>query len=641
MLSLENISVNAGTKELLRQANFKIEAGERYGLIGVNGAGKSTLLRVVMGQHPKESGSISMRKGSRIGFLSQDFLELNINRTVYQLAEEAFAEVLQLQAKMDKLTEEVMAMTDYETDVYFDALEEMGNLQHRLDVLDASKKEARIEQMLLGLGFKRTDFQRPLEEFSGGWRMRVLLAKLLLEEPDLLLLDEPTNHLDIDSIEWLENYIQTYPGAVMIVSHDQFFLDRMVTGIAEIRGKKITAFPGTFTEFQEWIEEQREMQQTRFEAQQREIAHQQRFIERFKAKANFASRAQSRVKMLEKIERIEAPEEDEATISFRFPEPPRAGQVILEIEKLRKTYPHPKGTVEVFTSEQTLQLERGSKVALVGPNGAGKSTLARIAIGTEPFDGKLIGGHNVITAHFAQHLADELNPKMTLLEEMESNARTTEARQMIRGVLGCFLFRGDDVFKRIGVLSGGERSRLALAKILLSPVNFLILDEPTNHLDIPSKTMLAEALKLYKGTLLVISHDRHFIQQFATTVWRAEGGRVIVYEGGFDYYDWKRKQLAAEEEQAQKTAQKNAPAAKAAPKDPVAEEKQRAQQQKKKASELEKRMADLDKEVKEMERRMQEPEFFLLDDAPQITRRYNEAKAQLEKVEAEWLEASQ
>lgn len=640
MLSLENITVNAGTKELLNKANFKVEAGERYGLIGVNGAGKSTLLRVIMGQHPKESGSISLRKGARIGFLSQDFLELNINRTVYQLAEEAFAEVLTLQAKLEKITNDIMAMTDYESEVYYDALEEMGNLQHRLDVLDASKKEARIEQMLLGLGFKRTDFHRPLEEFSGGWRMRVLLAKLLLEEPDLLLLDEPTNHLDIDSIEWLENYIQRYPGAVIIVSHDQFFLDRMVTGIAEIRGRKITAFPGSYTEFQEWVEEQREMLQTRFEAQQREIAHQQKFIERFKAKANFASRAQSRVKMLEKIERVEAPEEDLPTISLRFPAPPRAGQVILEVDNLRKTYPHPKGQVNVFTSGQLLQIERGQKVALVGPNGAGKSTLARIAIGTEPFDGKRTGGHNVITAHFAQHLADELNPKMTLLEEMESAAKTSEARQMIRGILGCFLFKGDDVFKRIGVLSGGERSRLALAKILLSPVNFLILDEPTNHLDIPSKNMLAEALKLFQGTLLVISHDRRFIQQFATVVWRAEGGRVIVYEGGFDYYDWKRKQQAAEEEELQKTQAKQA-ASKPVVKDPATEEKQKQQVNKKKVAELEKRMQDLEAEIKDLERRMQEPEFFLLDDAGQLTRKYNETRKQLETVETEWLEAGQ
>jgi ATP-binding cassette, subfamily F, member 3 len=549
MLSLANITFFIGNRCLFSNLNFQANKGDRIGLIGPNGAGKTTLLRLIAGVHQPEEGSVSLQSGASVGYLEQEVLETNMDKTVLGMALLAFEETNRIEVRLDAIFSELETTTDYESDAYLNLLDEMQRLQDRYHVLEGDRKEAKASTVLEGLGFTTEQLHQPISRFSGGWRMRVLLGKLLLEHPDVLLLDEPTNHLDIDSIEWLEEYLKSYDGAVVLVSHDRFFLDRMVNQIADLRSRKIYLYPGNYARFVEMKAEQMELQQKTFDSQQKQIADTERFIERFRAKATKAKQVQSRVKQLDKIDRIEAPDSEAAEVSFRFPSPPRCGKVVLTIENLSKTYPSPdKGEpdIRVFNSNQSLHIESGDKIALIGANGAGKSTLARIMDGIEPFDGVRKLGHNVIMSYFAQHLADVLTSNRTILEVMEEAAPTSEARSGIRTLLGCFLFSGDDVFKPIKVLSGGERSRVALARTLLTPANVLVLDEPTNHLDLASKNVLVQALKDFKGTLIVVSHDRHFLQGFATKIWRIGSGKVIEYDGGYDYYEWKSKKESIE-----------------------------------------------------------------------------------------------
>ncbi|MFU8861117.1 MAG: ribosomal protection-like ABC-F family protein [Cyclonatronaceae bacterium] len=542
MLTISNITYFVTNNCLLSDLNFQVYKGDRIGLVGPNGAGKTTLLKMIAGRIQPDEGQISMQSGTTIGFLEQEVLEVNPRLSVKAVAMEAFDELNRIEEELNRIGHELAEMEDYHSDTYHKLLEKMEKLQTRFDFMEGAGRESKAEAVLEGLGFKTHELDQPLERFSGGWRMRVLLARLLLQKPDLLLLDEPTNHLDIDSIEWLEQYLTSYQGAVILVSHDRYFLNRMVNQIAEIRSRRIYPYKGDYDHYEVQKAELEDQQIRDYESQQREIAEKERFIERFRAKATKARQVQSRVKALEKLDRVDAPDADASSIRFRFPEPPRSGKVIIGIKNLKKTYhTADKPEVRVFTDGQDLEIERGDKIALIGVNGAGKSTLARILYGNEPFDGNRIPGHNVITTFFAQHLADVLVSDRTVLEEMESGATTTEARGRVRGILGSFLFSGSDVDKRVSVLSGGERSRLALAKTLLQPANFLILDEPTNHLDMTSKNVLLQALAEYKGTILAVSHDRHFLSGFATKVWRTENGRVEIYEGGYDYYEWKRK----------------------------------------------------------------------------------------------------
>jgi ATP-binding cassette subfamily F protein 3 len=556
MLSLANITFFIGNRCLFSNLNFQANKGDRIGLIGPNGAGKTTLLRLIAGVHQPEEGSISLQSGSSVGYLEQEVLETNMDKTVLGMALLAFEEAIRIEARLEQIFSELETTTDYESDAYHNLLDEMQRLQDRYHVLEGNRKEAKASTVLEGLGFTTEQLHQPISRFSGGWRMRVLLGKLLLEHPDVLLLDEPTNHLDIDSIEWLEEYLKSYDGAVVLVSHDRYFLDRMVNQIADLRSRKIFLYPGNYARFVEMKAEQMDLQQKTYDSQQRQIADTERFIERFRAKATKARQVQSRVKQLDKVDRIEAPDSEAAEVSFRFPSPPRCGKVVLTIENLSKTYPSPdKGEpdIRVFNSNQSLHIESGDKIALIGANGAGKSTLAKIMDGIEPFDGVRKLGHNVIMSYFAQHLADVLTSNRTILEVMEEAAPTSEARSGIRTLLGCFLFSGDDVFKPIKVLSGGERSRVALARTLLTPANVLVLDEPTNHLDLASKNVLVQALKDFKGTLIVVSHDRHFLQGFATKIWRIGSGKVIEYDGGYDYYEWKSKIESSEANPVTKT----------------------------------------------------------------------------------------
>lgn len=659
MLGLSNITLFLSNRCLFKNLNLKAEKGDRIGLYGPNGAGKTTLLKVITGKMSPEEGQVEFSGDVRVGYLEQEVLEVDEGFSIREVAMTAFNEANALEKRMEELGMRIAELDDFESDEYQHLLDELEKAQVRYEYLDGDKRVAKTEDMLTGLGFKTKDLDRPMSVFSGGWRMRVLLAKLLLQKPDVLLLDEPTNHLDIDSIEWLETYLQNYPGAVILVSHDRWFLNKMVNHIAELRNQRIWMYPGNYDEFLIQREEQVTLQAKQYEAQQKEIAETERFIDRFRYKATKARQVQSRVKMLEKIERIEAPEQTQATVKFRFPAPEPSGKVVLKIEHLMKTYPaqHGKEAVAVFTQGQELEIERGEKIAIVGPNGAGKSTLARIVNHAEPFDGRCSDGHNVSRNYFAQHLADVLESNRTVLEEMESEARTTEQRQSIRNILGSFLFSGDDVFKPVSVLSGGERSRLALAKTLLSPANFLILDEPTNHLDMQSKNILIQALREYKGTVMVVSHDRYFLSEFANKFWRVEGGKVTVYDGGFEYYEWKRKQLAAGKGH-QESARKDTGVVKEEVpveelRGPKSKEQKRLEAQlrnhlngelrplKKKAKELEQKLEKLEVEKRLCEEKLADQEFYQSGNAAAVIKRHSDLVQEVEDSFLEWGELTE
>lgn len=646
MLTLSNLVLRAGTKDLLNNVNWQVLAGERHGLIGPNGAGKSTLLKAITGQRGADGGEIELQKSATIGYLEQETLEEDTDRSIREVAESAFDHILALEEEVHSISNELESRTDYESDDYMKWVDRLTLLNDQFSNTGFEKMETQIEKILLGLGFQRNDFERPLSEFSGGWRMRVALAKLLLKSPDLLLLDEPTNHLDIDSIGWLEEYISAYPGAVILVSHDQYFLDRMITHIAEIRGRSIYCFPGNFSKYQERREELLDLQTRRFEAQQREIAETEKFIERFRYKATKAKAVQSRIKQLDKVDRIEAPEDEQGEIGFRFPNSPRSGKVVLRIENLRKFYEKPDGSpLCVFDSNQELEIERGAKIALVGANGAGKSTLARIARGIEPFEGTRELGHNVHYSYFAQYLAEEMNANLTVLEEMEASATDSEGRQAVRTILGGFLFSGDEVLKKISVLSGGERSRLALAKTLLLKSNFLIFDEPTNHLDMASKSVLAQALKQFDGTLLVISHDRHFISEFAQTVWRVENGRVSIYDGGYDFYEWKHGQETSKDSlETDKKTKVNSVSSQGGSNVDYDKRKKEEKDRRKaenKLSRLEAELGALKREREKLEVEMAAPEFYLLDDHTQKLNHYEKLKAKEDALSGQWMELAE
>ncbi len=663
MLSLANITFFLGSRCIFSNLNFQANRGDRIGLIGPNGAGKTTLLRLIYGVHRPEEGSVSLQSNASVGYLEQEVLEINMHKTVLEVALTAFDEAIKIEKRLEKIYTALETTTDYESELYHNLLDEMQRLQDRYHVLEGDKKESKTATVLEGLGFTTDQLHQPLSRFSGGWRMRVLLAKLLLEHPDVLLLDEPTNHLDIDSIEWLEEYLKQYDGAVVLVSHDRFFMDRMVNQIADLRSRRIFMYPGNYEKYIEMKSEQLELQAKTYESQQKQIADTERFIERFRAKATKARQVQSRVKQLDKLDRVEAPEADAPEVSFRFPDPPRCGKVVLTIENLSKSYPSPdmgEPDIKVFNSRQSLHIESGDKIALIGANGAGKSTLARIMDGIEPFDGSRKVGHNVIMSYFAQHLADVLTSDRTILEVMEEAAPTSEARSGIRTLLGCFLFSGDDVFKPIKVLSGGERSRVALARTLLTPANVLVLDEPTNHLDLASKNVLVQALRDFKGTLIVVSHDRSFLQGFATKIWRIGSGKVLEYDGGYDYYEWKSKQQQLESHDSAKsgiTGKANPVNGKtikqtstvtqtdSALKDPKrndADQRNELSKQlkplKQQAGKMEQSIIELEKEKARIEQKLADPDFYLKPESSETMKRFGLIQNEIESLTLEWMD---
>jgi ATP-binding cassette subfamily F protein 3 len=580
--------------------------------------------------------------------LKQSTQEQAMDRSVRDEALQAFDEVLALEAKETNITEQLSEADDYESDRYQKLLDRLERVQAQLNAEDAHTIRARTEATLTGLGFDPDALDRPLESFSGGWRMRVALAKLLLQRPDVLLLDEPTNHLDIDSIDWLEEYLKGYPGTVIIVSHDRYFLDRMVTTIAEMTRGHLEHYDGNYSYYLEEREERRAQWRAAYENQQRKIKEIQEFIDRFRYNASKAAQVQSRVKKLEKMDRIPPPPSEDERIAFRFPEPPRSGQVVLELSSFSKTYDSADGPVEVFDDADPLTVARGDKIALIGPNGAGKSTLARILRGTEAFEGTREVGHNVEMSFFAQHQADALDPDQTVLQALREKAPRRSDTEL-RTLLGTFLFTGDDVFKQVHVLSGGEKSRLALARTLCSPANFLILDEPTNHLDIQSREVLIDALQQYSGAFLIVSHDRHFLDEIVESVWRVGDGRVRTFHGNYSDMRWQIEHGSASgfEDAAETTSATNGAATNGARSDasdgqaqnertgPFADLNSYELQQKFDATEA----AIMEKEARqeELEAEMADPELYNDGDAMrEKTAAYNAIKKELAKLYETW-----
>lgn len=529
MLTIIGLSIHFGGRYLFNDIGFNISDKDRIGLIGRNGTGKSTLLKILSRIEDPENGKIIQPKDYTIGYLPQEIVT-DSQKSIFDETLEALSELKYLQIRLDELTTEISSRIDYESKEYSKLINELSHLNDRLKYLGSESINADVEKILMGLGFSRNDFTRSMNEFSGGWQMRVEIAKLLLRKPDLILLDEPTNHLDIDSIRWLEQFLKNYDGSLMIVSHDRKFLDIITNRTIEIVKGKIYDMPYNYSNYIEKRSELKEQELNAYKNQQKMIAQQERFIERFRSKSTLATRVQSKIKQLDKIERIEIEDESIASMVIRFPEPPRSGRVVAETFKLSKSYGN-----NLVLDNIDFAIERGEKIAFVGKNGEGKSTFSRILASIEDYNGELKIGHNVITSYFAQHQAALMQSDATVFEIID-NAATGDMRTQVRSLLGAFLFSGDDINKKVKVLSGGEKSRLALAKLMLQPINFLILDEPTNHLDMISIDVLKMALKQFEGSLIVVSHDRDFLEGLTDKTIEFRNKGIIEYKGDINYF---------------------------------------------------------------------------------------------------------
>lgn len=536
MLSLQNAGKRFGPRALFLEANWLIRNNEKTALVGANGAGKSTLMKVLAGLETLDYGTLERTKGMSIGYLPQEGLRLS-GRTVFEECLTVFDELREMEREMERLATQLSEL-DHGSGDYEAAAERYSLLQERFHALDGYALDAQVGTVLTGLGFGKEDWIRQTDEFSGGWQMRIALAKLLLARPNLLLLDEPTNHLDLETRNWLEGYLRTYPFGYILISHDRYFLDVTIDRTVEIWNKRLTSYHGNFTKYLAQKEERREQLLAAYRNQREQIEHLEAFISRFRYQATKAKQVQSRIKELEKIERIEVPEQ-EPVIHFKFPQPAPSGRTVVEAEGLGKTY----GPKQVF-QDARFSIQRGDRLALVGVNGAGKSTMIRLLTGSEaPTSGVVKLGHNVVSEYFAQDQYKVLDPEARMLDDIGRIARKVPEAEL-RSLLGCFLFSGDDVFKPLGVLSGGERNRYALARILVSPSNFLLLDEPTNHLDMRAKDVLLEALEAFSGTVIFVSHDRYFIDALATRVLEVENGAVTMYEGGYEDYMRRKEAMA-------------------------------------------------------------------------------------------------
>ena len=587
MLSVQNVTVSFGGETLFNEISFRLGAGDRVGLVGKNGAGKSTLLHLIARDNEPTAGSIATEKNLSVGFLRQD-IDFEKGRTVLEEAYQAFTEIKQLEAEMDEVNQALASRTDYESEEYNQLIISLNDLTERYALIGGYNYQGTTERILQGLGFKAADFDKKTDTFSGGWRMRIELAKLLLQDHDVLLLDEPTNHLDIESIIWLEEFLTKYRGAVVLVSHDKMFLDNTSNRTIEIVGGRIYDYKKAYSDYMLLREEIMTQQRAAQKNQAKEIEQTEKLIERFRAKASKAAMAQSLIKKLDKIERIEVDVEDTTAMKLRFPVAQQPGKVVLRVEGVSKSY----GAKHVLKTVD-LEVERGTKTAFVGQNGQGKSTLAKIIVNEIDFEGKSELGHNVLLGYFAQNQAEYLDGDLSLLETMEE-AATDENRSRVRDMLGAFMFRGDDVEKKVKVLSGGERNRLALCKLLLSPFNVLVMDEPTNHLDIRSKNVLKEALKKFEGTLILISHDRDFLQGLSDRVVEFKDHRLKEYLGDVQFYlEQKKLDSLVDLERVEKEVKKK----------PTGGENDYQQQKrlkslKNKQSKLEAKIADLEKEIK-------------------------------------------
>ncbi|MEY8848125.1 ABC-F family ATP-binding cassette domain-containing protein [Psychroserpens sp. XS_ASV72] len=529
MLNIHNLSISFQGEYLFQEISFKLTPGDRVGLIGKNGAGKSTLLKILSKELEYDTGQIATDKDLSIGFLKQD-IDFEFGRTVLEESYEAFEEIKALEAKMEHINTQLAEREDYESEGYHQLMVDLNDVQHQYEIIGGYNYQGDTEKVLQGLGFKREDFNKLTDTFSGGWRMRIELAKLLLQNNDLLLLDEPTNHLDIESIIWLEEFLRNYSGAAVIVSHDKMFLDNVTNRTIEISLGRIYDYPKPYSKFLVLRKEIKEQQLASQKNQQKQIEQTEKLIEKFRAKASKASMAQSLIKKLDRMDRIEVDEDDNSVMTLNFPVSITPGKVVVEAEAVSKNY----GDNQVL-NDVDLMIERQSKIAFVGQNGQGKSTLAKIIVGEIEHQGQLKQGHNVQIGYFAQNQAEYLDGNKTVLDTMIDEANESN-RTKVRDILGAFLFRGEEVEKYVKVLSGGERNRLALAKLMLQPINVLIMDEPTNHLDIKSKNVLKEALKKYEGTLVLVSHDRDFLQGLVDKVYEFKDRNIKEYLGDIDFY---------------------------------------------------------------------------------------------------------
>ncbi len=648
MVSIQNLSVEFSAKSLFDNINYVINPRDRIALVGKNGAGKSTMLKIIAGIQTPTSGKVSMPRDITVGYLPQQ-MELNDTLTVKEEVRKAFAHIDDLKRKLDEATEELSSRTDYESDEYHELIERVSSLSERMAMEQSENCEAEMEKTLTGLGFVRSDFDRPTSEFSGGWRMRIELAKLLLQRPDVLLLDEPTNHLDIESIQWLEQFLTSKAGAVVLVSHDRAFIDNVTNRTIEISCGKIYDYAVNYSHFVELRKERVEQQMRAFQNQQKQIQETEDFIERFRYKATKSVQVQSRIKQLNKIERIEVDEVDNSHISLRFPPAPRSGDYPLILDNVGKAY----GDHQVFDGA-TFTLKRGEKIAFVGKNGEGKSTLVKCIMGEIPFTGSLKIGHNVKIGYFAQNQASMLDGELTVFDTIDRVA-TGDIRTKIRDILGAFMFGGEASDKKVKVLSGGEKTRLAMIKLLLEPVNLLILDEPTNHLDMRTKDILKQAIRDFNGTVIVVSHDREFLDGLVEKVYEFGGGKVRECLGGiYEFLEKKKiaslseleiskdKKPSVEKSASDTPSSKKAEAAAAENKGvsrlSYAEQKEREKnlrRLKKKVEDAEAEISRLEGTVAEIEKEMAAGEFS--DD---LCQRHAKAQKDLENAMSLWEIAS-
>ncbi|MGN0021347.1 MAG: ABC-F family ATP-binding cassette domain-containing protein [Sphingobacterium hotanense] len=624
MISINNLTFEIGARALYDEANWHIKPGDKVGLIGANGTGKSTLLKIIVGEYSPTAGTISMAKDLKIGYLNQDLLSYHSDKSILHVAMEAFERQNQLHSEIEVLLKKL------ETDYSDEILNKLSDKQMEFEALDGYSIEFRAHEILAGLGFSEDEQQRPLATFSGGWRMRVMLARILLQTPDILLLDEPTNHLDLPSIKWLENYLQAFEGAIVIVSHDRYFLDRIINKTVESRKGKLTLYAGNYSFYLEEKSLREEIQGNQFKNQQAKIKQEEKLIERFRAKASKAKMVQSRIKALDRMEKVDDIDDDnpEVNFSFKFSKP--SGRHVVTIDQISKSYPN----LQILEKTDGL-IEKGDKIALIGANGKGKSTLLRIVADADSeYTGTSTKGHNVSQTFFAQHQLEALHLENSILQELVAFApKHTETE--LRSILGCFLFTGDDVFKKIKVLSGGEKSRVALAKALTADANFLVLDEPTNHLDMASVNILIQALQQYEGTFIVVSHDRYFLDNVANKIWYIEDKKIKEYPGTYQEYEvWNSKRVVKPEEKQPKKVKEEPKKEKPVLTDDL---QKTLQKKNRELAALEQKIADQEVAVKNLEAELAKEEIY--SDAVKLqetTRNYNSEKARYDQFQSDW-----
>jgi len=634
MISVNNLTLSFGGFNLFKGVSFQLADGEKVGLVGKNGAGKTTLLRLIAGEIQPTSGMVALPNDIHLGYLPQQ-MALASGRSVIDETMLAFSEIIGLKRKITSVTSQIAERTDYESNEYLHLINQLTELNDRVTFLDSETADARAEQALLGLGFKRSDFSRPTTEFSGGWRMRIELAKILLQKPQVFLLDEPTNHLDIESIQWLEDYLKTFSGALLLISHDRAFLDNVTQRTVEISLGNIYDYKVPYSKYVELRHERREQQFAAYRNQQKVIEETEEFIERFRYKATKAVQVQSRIKMLDKMDVIEVDEEDASAVSIRFPSAPRSGDIVCEAKDVGKSF----GDNRIF-SGVNFTIERGQKVAFVGKNGEGKTTMSRIIIGELDYDGHVKIGHNVSIGYFAQNQNQLLDGKASVLDTIDRVA-VGEVRTKVRDILGAFLFRGEDVDKKVSVLSGGERNRLALAKLMLEPYNLLVLDEPTNHLDMRSKDVLKSALMAYDGTVIVVSHDREFLDGLVEKVYEFSDGKVREHLGGIYDFLRRKKMESLKELEVNSRAEKNVKVKSDSDQKRLWEERKEIDKQTRRVegslSKVEANIAKLEEEIAVIDRMLENPEANGVDMSDtEFFHSYDEKKRDLEKLMQQW-----